>query len=96
MRAIVAPYGRREPAAPAEVASLLSAMPCRWWIAGGYAIELAVGHRVREHGGIDVMMPRPDQLHLHGTLRADRPGRHPIDALSRAHDTHPWQEQLAR
>jgi hypothetical protein len=80
MRSIVAPYGRWEPATPTQVASLFAAMPCRWWIAGGYAIELAVGHRVRDHGDIDVMMLRPDQLHLHGALRgwecwaADPPG----------------------
>lgn len=69
MRSIVAPYGRWEPATPAQVASLFSAMPCPWWVAGGYAIELAVGHRIRDHGDIDVMMLRPDQRHLHGALR---------------------------
>jgi hypothetical protein len=80
MTSIVAPYGRWEPATPAQVASLFSAMPCQWWIAGGYAIELAVGHRVRDHGDIDVMMLRQDQLHVHDALRgwecwaADPPG----------------------
>ncbi|MEV5711851.1 amino acid transporter [Actinoallomurus sp. NPDC052274] len=69
MRSIVAPYGRWEPVTPAQVASLFSAMPCPWWVAGGYAIELAVGHRVRDHGDIDVILLRPDQLHLHGALR---------------------------
>ena len=80
MRPIVAPYGRWEPATLAQVASLFSAMPCPWWIAGGYAIELAVGRRVRDHGDVDVMMLRQDQLHLHDALRgwecwaADPPG----------------------
>ncbi|WP_433179425.1 nucleotidyltransferase domain-containing protein [Actinoallomurus sp. CA-150999] len=80
MRSIVAPYGRWEPATPAQVASLLSALPCRWWVAGGYAIELAAGRRLRDHGDIDVMLLRPDQIHLHGVLRgwehwaADPPG----------------------
>ena len=45
-------------------------MPCHWWIAGGYAIELAVGHRVRDHSDIDVMMLREDQLRLHDALRS--------------------------
>ena len=73
-----------------EVAGLLSAMPCPWWIAGGYAIELAVGQPVRDHGDIDVMVLRQDQIHvqdaLHGwewwagdppgTLRPWQPGEH--------------------
>ncbi|GLY76667.1 nucleotidyltransferase domain-containing protein [Actinoallomurus iriomotensis] len=80
MKSIVAPYGRWEPATPARVASLFAALPCPWWIAGGYAIELAVGRRVRDHGDIDVMMLRRDQFHLHDALRgwecwaADPPG----------------------
>ncbi|WP_395108459.1 nucleotidyltransferase domain-containing protein [Actinomadura sp. SCN-SB] len=36
-------------------------MPCQWWIAGGHAIELAVGHHVRDHGHIDVVELRWDQ-----------------------------------
>lgn len=69
MRSIVAPYGAWKPATPAQVASLFSAVTCRWSVADGYAIELAVGHRIRDHGDINVMMLRPDQLHLHGALR---------------------------
>lgn len=80
MKSINAPYGRWESATPAQVTSLFSAMPCPWWVAGGYAIELAVGHRVRGHDDIDVMMLRPDQHHLHDVLHdwecwaADPPG----------------------
>ena len=90
MRSIVPPFGPWEPAQPAEVAGLFSAVPCPWWIAGGYAIELAVGRPVRDHGDIDVMVLRQDQIHvqeaLHGwewwagdppgTLRPWRPGEH--------------------
>ncbi|WP_240634772.1 MULTISPECIES: hypothetical protein [Streptomyces] len=32
-----------------------------WWVAGGIAIELAVGHRIRSRGDIDVLLRR-DQL----------------------------------
>ena len=55
-------------------------MPCPWWIAGGHAIELAVGRPVRDHGDIDVMVLRQDQLHVQQALRgwewwaADPPG----------------------
>jgi hypothetical protein len=55
-------------------------MPCPWWVAGGYAIELAVGGVVRPHGDIDVMVLRRDQLHVQRALAgwecwaADPPG----------------------
>jgi hypothetical protein len=85
---IVAPFGRWQPARPSEAAEVFSAMPCPWWIAGGHAIELAVGRPVRDHGDIDVLVLRPDQLHVQqalegwqwwaadppGTLRPWRPG----------------------
>ena len=80
MRSIVAPFGDWKPATPTQVAIAFSTMPCPWWVAGGYAIELAVGRRVRDHGDIDVMMLRHDQLHLHRALQdwecwaADPPG----------------------
>ena len=77
---IVAPFGPWEPAQPSEAAAIFSTMPCPWWIAGGYAIELAVGQPVREHGDIDVLVLRPDQLHIQQALHgwqwwaADPPG----------------------
>lgn len=80
MRSIVAPYGPWEPAHPSEAAAIFSAMRCPWWIAGGYAIELAVGQPVREHGDIDVLVLRADQLHVQQALQgwewwaADPPG----------------------
>jgi hypothetical protein len=33
-----------------------------WWVAGGYAIELAVGYPVRAHHDIDVLLLRRDQM----------------------------------
>jgi hypothetical protein len=80
MTPIETPWGPWEHASLAEVTSLLSRLQCPWWIAGGYAIELAVGHPVREHGDIDVMMLRRDQLALQHILpgwqwwAADPPG----------------------
>lgn len=77
---IVAPFVPWEPAPPSEAAAIFSTMPCPWWIAGGYAIELAVGQPVREHGDIDVLVLRPDQLHIQQALHgwqwwaADPPG----------------------
>ena len=79
------PWGPWEPATPQEVARLfapLSLLTPRvpWWIAGGYAIELAVGRSLREHGDVDVLLLRPDQLAAQRVLdgwdlwAADPPG----------------------
>ncbi len=69
-----------DPASPAEVAELFSAVRAPWWIAGGYAIEFAVGHAFREHADIDVLVLRRDQLAVQEALptwewwAADPPG----------------------
>ena len=52
----------------------------RWWIAGGWAIDLLVGGQTREHEDLDVLVLRPDQLVVREHLRdwdvyaADPPG----------------------
>jgi hypothetical protein len=56
------PLGRWEPASVAEVGSRFSGIGAPWWIAGGYAIEHAVGAPFRAHGDIDVLLLRRDQL----------------------------------
>jgi hypothetical protein len=63
-----------------EVAAVLDGLPVRWWIAGGWAIDLFVGSPTREHQDIDVAVLRPDQLavqaHLDGwDLRIAHDGR---------------------
>jgi hypothetical protein len=74
------PWGPWEPANPAEVAQIFKRSQAQWWIAGGYAIELAVGRPVREHTDIDVLLLRPDQLAVQRALpgwqwhAADPPG----------------------
>jgi len=45
-----------------EVAELLSALTVPWWIAGGWAIDLFVGHQTRFHQDTDVLIRRDDQL----------------------------------
>jgi hypothetical protein len=77
---IVAPFGPWEPAQPPEAAAIFAAMPCPWWIAGGFAIELAIGQPVRDHADIDVLVLRQDHLHIQQALHgwewwaADPPG----------------------
>lgn len=33
-----------------------------WWVAGGYAVELTVGHAYRDHDDVDIALLRRDQL----------------------------------
>ncbi len=72
--------GRWDPLTPAGVAEVLSGFDRPWWIAGGWAIDAHVGHQTREHGDIDVLVLREDQLALQGRLggwdlqAADPPG----------------------
>jgi hypothetical protein len=74
------PWGGWEPASLTEVASIFAGEPAPWWIAGGYAIELAVGRAFREHGDVDVLVLRRDQLLIQRALpgwqwhAADPPG----------------------
>lgn len=48
-------YGRWQPLAPPEVQELFAGASFRWWLAGGWAIELAGGPR-RVHGDTDVVV----------------------------------------
>jgi hypothetical protein len=74
------PWGPWEPAHPAEAAALFSGCGAHWWIAGGYAIELAAGRPLREHGDLDILLVRRDQLAAQRALAgwdwqaADPPG----------------------
>lgn len=76
----VTDLGPWEPAGVAEVAALFDRFPGPWWIASGYAIELAVGRPFRSHADIDVLVLRRDHLSLHAVLpgwelwAADPPG----------------------
>ena len=61
-------WGWWDPATPAEVKVIFGGCTAPWWIAGGYAFELAAGRPVRSHADIDVIMLRPDQLAAQLTL----------------------------
>lgn len=74
------PWGTWDPITPAAVAELFAHLGAPWWLAGGYAVELAVGRPLREHGDIDVLVLRRDQATVQRALRdwewwaADPPG----------------------
>jgi hypothetical protein len=75
-----AALGGWDPAPLAEVVGMFSGLEAHWWVAGGFAIELAVGRRIRNHGDIDVLLLRRDQLVVQRVLAgwqwwaADPPG----------------------
>lgn len=80
MRRLRAPFDPWDPAPVSEVVTRFGGMDAPWWVAGGIAVELAVGRVLREHGDIDVMLLRRDQHLAHRALdgwelwAADPPG----------------------
>lgn len=72
--------GPWQPLSPDEATDLLAGLPCPWWIAGGWAIDLHLGHRTRAHEDLDVVVLRRDQLLVQDQLAgwdlhaADPPG----------------------
>jgi hypothetical protein len=43
------------------VGFLLSGLTVPWWVVGGWAIDLAIGHATRRHGDVDVMLLERDE-----------------------------------
>lgn len=73
--------GRWVPERPEDVAVVFARADFPWWIAGGYAIELAVGRELRAHSDLDVLVLRRDQALVRDCLAdwnlyvADPPGQ---------------------
>jgi hypothetical protein len=62
--------GSWDPLTPGEVVRELEGVGCPWWLAGGWAIDLHLGRQTREHGDIDVVIPRADQQTVRRHLAA--------------------------
>lgn len=60
--------GPWRPARPEDLAAVLAGADFPWWIAGGYAVELAIGRTLRCHADLDVMVLRRDQHRLRRAL----------------------------
>ncbi len=76
-----ADLGHWEPLSPPQIADLFESCPCRWWIAGGHAIDAFVGVLDRRpHEDVDVGLLTRDQttmqvfLHSWELHCADPPG----------------------
>lgn len=54
---------------PEDALHLFARAPAPWWIAGGYALDLALGRTTRAHADLDVAILRRDQ-HAFRTLLA--------------------------
>jgi hypothetical protein len=63
-----------------SIADLFADASFPWWIAGGIALELALGYSIRTHSDIDILVLRRDQHKIRNTLAswdcwvADPPG----------------------
>jgi hypothetical protein len=53
---------------PVQAAAEFAGFPARWWIAGGWAIDLYAGEPYRQHSDIDIEILRPDVDLLHDAL----------------------------
>ncbi len=69
-----------DPLSVDEVKNVFKPFKHRWWIAGGWAIDLFLGKQTRKHEDIDVLVRRDDQLEVQKLLSdwdlwaADPPG----------------------
>ena len=72
--------GEWEPLSVEAVTELLGGMDARWWIAGGWALDLHLGRQTRPHHDIDVLVLREELPAVRERLRgwdlhaADPPG----------------------
>lgn len=74
-------FDQWERVTPSTVSKLFDRFSPSWWIAGGWAIELHLGRCVRDHGDMDILLQRRDQVGIQAYLAgwdlyvADPPGR---------------------
>lgn len=62
-------YGVWHPWSPHEAATFFAPLPAPWWIAGGWAIDLFLGHQTRPHDDLDVQVLRQHQHEVRTLLR---------------------------
>ncbi len=56
----VSDYGSWEPLPILKATALFAGAPFRWWVSGGHALELHLGHSWRDHADTDVSIVRDD------------------------------------
>jgi len=58
-----------EPTHPREAARLFASLTSRWWIAGGWALDLFMGMESRPHGDLDIGVLRREAAQVIEALR---------------------------
>jgi hypothetical protein len=53
---------------PREARSLLGPVPTRWWVAGGWALDLFIGQQGRPHKDLDIGILRRDLRQVLGAM----------------------------
>ena len=53
---------------PRDMTRLLARFERPWWIAGGWAVDLALGRETRRHEDMDIAVMRGDEVALHSAL----------------------------
>jgi hypothetical protein len=66
----VSDLGRWTPLDPVEVRRLLAPLEAPWWIAGGWALDMFLRRKTRDHADVDVELPRQDELVIQEHLRS--------------------------
>lgn len=62
-------HGPWAPLSVAEMQAAMAGFAAPWWIAGGWAVDLALGRQTRVHGDTDIAVLRRDQPALFEHLR---------------------------
>ncbi|HVM07417.1 MAG TPA: hypothetical protein VM345_03055 [Acidimicrobiales bacterium] len=62
-------YGPWVPLDPVEVRRIMRDFPHPWWIAGGWALDMFLGRKTREHEDIDVGLFQRDAVAVRSHLR---------------------------
>jgi hypothetical protein len=57
------------PLDPVEVRQVMATYERPWWIAGGWALDMYLGRKTRDHADIDVEVLRADQAAVQAQLR---------------------------
>jgi hypothetical protein len=73
------------PEGPDEAVAEFGTWTLPWWIAGGWAIDLLLGHQSRDHGDLDVLVLRRDQA-----LVRDHLGDWDVHAADPPGSLRPW------
>lgn len=81
-------YSNWKPLTVTEVSSIFNTIPISWGIAGGWALDMHIGRKTREHSDIDIAIFRKDQRVVYQHLKNDW-------MLYKAKDEKlsPWQEK---